>query len=143
MIRSLKLIAASLFFLLAVATPANAAVPQQLQQFAVCGGSSAFVGLGLEPWYACIEQPRGSGTIIIDDINDIWLIVLVLIEDAIKLSGYIAAGFIFWGGFKYIKSNGDANQAGQGRDIMRNALIGLLIVMVSIAIVEFVYGNLT
>lgn len=138
----LKIVLVSLLLALVTVTPASAAVPQQLQQFAVCGGSSNFVGLGLEPWYACIEQPRGSGTVIIDDINDIWLIILVILDDAIKLSGYIAAGFLFWGGFKYIKSNGDPQQAAQGRDIMRNALIGLLIVLIAVALVEFVAGSL-
>lgn len=131
----------SLLVMAAMAIPAHAALPPQLSQFAVCGGSSPLVGLGLEPWYACVQD--GSGRIVIDNLNDVWLIVLVVLEDAIKLSGYVAAGFLFWGGFKYIKSNGEPGQAAQGRDIMRNALIGLFIVMIAVAIVEFIYGTLT
>lgn len=135
---AIKLFATSIVAALFMALPVAAQPATPLTQFAVCGGSSAFVGLGLEPWYACIQD--SSGRIVIDHLNDVWLVVLTIIEDALKIGGYIAVGFIVWGGIKYIKSNGAPGEAAQARDVIRNALIGLVITLVSVAIVEFVVG---
>lgn len=139
MINACKVFIVSLFAVFTFASPAAAlSVPAQLQQFAVCNNGS-YAYLGLEPWFACVTDP--SGRVVIDNLNDIWLIVLVIIEDAIKIGGYIAVGFVIWGGIKYIKSNGAPDQAQQARDVIRNALIGLVITLLSVAIVEFIVAR--
>lgn len=110
-------------------------LPQQLKQFAACsGGLEDF--LGLEPWYACLEKKYGE--VKITDLNDIWLIVLPVLESIIRAAGYIAVGFIFWGGIKYSKSQGNPSETGQALDVIRNAVIGLLWVVLSVAVIEFV-----
>jgi hypothetical protein len=80
--------------------------------------------------------------VVIDHVDDIWLIVLTVIEDAIKVGGYIAVGFVVWGGIKYIKSNGAPDQATQGREVITNALIGLVLTIISVAVVQFIVGSL-
>ena len=124
------------------------ALPSQATQFAACSQGLADY-LGMEPWYGCLQQkyyqqagcaqPQGCNAAVkITSFNDIWLIVLPLLEDFIRAGGYIAVGFIFWGGIKYIKSQGNSSETGQAVDIIRNAIIGLLWVVLSVAIVEFV-----
>jgi len=111
-------------------------VPQPARQFAVCSGSAVDF-LGLEPWYSCVTK-NDKKQIEIKGLNDIWLIILTLLEDVIKLGVYIATGFVIWGGIKYIKSQGDPSQLSQAKDVIRNAIIGLLITLFGVAIVEFI-----
>lgn len=118
--------------------PARAA-QSPAETFAACGAGGVAEFLSLKPWDACLKHDsRGVPTF--SNINDIWLIILPLLEDAIKVAGYTAAGFIIWGGIKYIKSQGDPGQFNEARQIIFNALFGLLLAMISVAIVNFVSG---
>lgn len=120
------------------AAPVHAA-PAPLTNFGACsGGVAAF--LSLKSWDACLTKANGSPQI--TRLTDVWLILLPLLEDAIKVAGYAAAGFIIWGGIKYIKSQGDPGQINEARQIIYNALFGLLLAMISVAIVNFVAGAL-
>lgn len=124
-----------------VASPAPAyAAPQPLTNFGACsGGVAAF--LSLKSWDACLSKDA-KGNPQITKLSDVWLIVLPLIEDAIKVSGYAAAGFVIWGGIKYMKSQGDPGQLNAARLVIYNALFGLVLAMLSVAIVNFVAGAL-
>jgi hypothetical protein len=125
----------------AVPAPAKAvAAPQPLTQFAACSGGVASFLL-LKPWDACLTKDS-KGVPQITKLTDVWLILLPLIEDAIKVAGYAAAGFVIWGGVKYIKSQGDPGQFNEARQIIYNALFGLLLAMISVAIVNFIAGAL-
>lgn len=134
---AIALVAAWLF--VAAPVPAQAASP--LQTFAApCGkdiGVDTF--LGLKSWDSCLTKD-GNGVPQITKLSDIWLIVLAILEDAIKIAGYTAAGFTIWGGIKYLKSQGDPGQVNEARQIIYNALFGLLLAMISVAIVNFVAG---
>lgn len=143
MMQVLRAFVVSIFISLFVALPA-AAMPsspltQPLTQFAVCGGTSNYVGLGLEPWYSCVIDANGN--ISITHVNQIWLIALTVLEDLLKIAGYLAVGFVIWGGIKYAKSNGNPGETTQARDVIKNALIGLIITLLSVAIVNFVAGS--
>ncbi len=140
--------------LLFCSVPAHAspALPVQATQFAACGQGLADF-LGLEPWYGCLQQkyyqqvgcaqPQGCNAAIqITALTDVWLIVLPILEDVIRIAGYLAVGFVFWGGIKYVKSQGNPSETAQARDVIRNALIGLLWVILSVTIVEFVTRGL-
>lgn len=70
--------------------------------------------------------------------NYIWLIVLNVVEIALQLVGYLAVGFIIYGGFKYITGAGAPDKITAGRKIILNAVIGLVISLFSIAIVNLV-----
>jgi hypothetical protein len=126
---------------IAVATPLPAQA-QPLQPFTqyACGTPMANI-LYLKPWNACLKSgPDGAPQL--SKITDIWLILLVLLEDAIKIAGYTAAGFVIWGGVKYVKSQGDPGQINEARQVIYNALFGLVLAMLSVAIVNFIAGAL-
>jgi hypothetical protein len=126
---------------LSVAMPATAhAAPQPLTNFGACsGGVAAF--LALKPWDACLTKDS-KGSPQITKLSDVWLILLPVLEDAIKIAGYVAAGFVLWGGIKYLKSQGDPGQLNEARLVIYNALFGLVLAMISVGMVNFVAGAL-
>ncbi|HSE61932.1 MAG TPA: hypothetical protein VLA88_06630 [Candidatus Saccharimonadales bacterium] len=98
--------------------------------------------LGLKSWDACIAKD-GNGVPQLDDITDIWHVGIVIIEDLVKIGGYLAVGYFIWGGFKYVKSQGEPGETAQARTIINNALLGLVIVLISVSIIQFIAGTFT
>ena len=72
----------------------------------------------------------------------IWRIALNLIEDLFQITGYIAAGYIIYGGFLFITSSGSPDRAVRGRKTVFNAIIGLVIAIASVGVVNWVSGAL-
>ncbi len=81
-------------------------------------------------------DPKGDGL-----AKFIFRIALNIIEIVLQVIAYIAAGYIIYGGFKYLTSTGSPDRVTAGRKIITNALVGLLISFMSIAIVNLVSGN--
>lgn len=69
-------------------------------------------------------------------------IVKMIIDWALYLAAIAAVIFIIIGGFLYITSAGNSSQAGQGKQTLINALIGLAMVVLSYIIVQIVYNFL-
>lgn len=86
-------------------------------------------GLTLDGTQPVIEKPA-----------DIWTIVINFIEMALQVVGYMAVGFIIWGGFKFMLSDGNADQAASARKTIINASVGLVLALASVAIVRFVWA---
>lgn len=72
----------------------------------------------------------------------IIIIVLNIIEIALQLVAYVSAGFIIYGGFKFLTAASDSNKVVGGRKTIQNALIGLVLAFASIAIVNLIAGNI-
>jgi hypothetical protein len=127
--------------LLGAPIAAHAAPPSHtpLTQVAAACKTSAVGIVLLKSWDACLDHDS-NGVPIIRSLANIWLILLPLLEDAIKVAGYTAAGFVIWGGIKYIKSQGDPGQINESRQVIYNALFGLILAMISVAIVNFIAG---
>lgn len=93
------------------------------------------------PREGCNIKPPASGT----DTSltaFIFTIVVNIIEIALQLVAYAAVGYIIYGGFKYLTAAGDPSRITAGRKIITNALIGLVLSFMSIAIVNLVAGNI-
>lgn len=110
-----------------------------LTTMAACGSGGVAEFLGLKSWDSCLDH-SANGAPEIRSLSSLWLIILPLLDDAIKVAGYTAAGFVLWGGIKYTKSQGDPGQINESRQVIYNALFGLLLAMISVAIVNFVAG---
>lgn len=115
------------------------AAPSPLQQMGATCQNNALGIVLLKSWDACLDHDA-NGIPEIKTLSSIWLIILPLLEDAIKVAGYAAAGFVIWGGVKYIKGQGDPGQINEARQVIYNALFGLVLAMISVAIVNFVAG---
>lgn len=74
---------------------------------------------------------------------DVPSTVRLVINWALYLAAIIAVIFVIIGGFLYITSAGNEGQAGKGRTTMINALIGLVIIVLSYLIVSIVYNFIT
>jgi hypothetical protein len=104
-----------------------------------CGGNGVAGFLGFRAWDACLAHDA-TGTPQITALEDVWRIAIIVVEFFIKIGGYLAAGFIIWGGIKYLKSQGEPGETAQARQIINNALLGLVISLMSVAIVQFIAG---
>lgn len=113
-------------------------VPAPVGQFAACSGGSFF---GFPPWYACLQKDASGGPKL-TKLEDLWLVAFPLLETGIKLAAYVAIGFIVWGGIRFIKSQGNPGEITASRDTIRDAIIGLVICISSVAIVQFLASRL-
>lgn len=75
--------------------------------------------------------------------TDIRIIVARIIQVFLGLLGMISVVLIIYGGFTIMTSAGDAQKVAKGKKILINAVIGLLIILSSVAIAQFVIGVLT
>lgn len=120
-------------------TPARAAsLPPPVTQFAACDPGSFF---GFPTWYACLPKDS-SGHPKLTKLEDVWLVAFPLLETGIKAAAYIAVGFMLWGSIRFIKSQGNPGEITAARDTIRDALIGLVICISSVAIVQFAASRL-
>lgn len=72
----------------------------------------------------------------------IWKIAFNVITMALNLVGYLAVGFIIFGGYKYIISAGASDGMVKARKTIFNAVIGLVLSIFSIAIVGVIAGSI-
>lgn len=74
---------------------------------------------------------RGIGT---------WLLVIVMnvVKTLLTVVGYVALGFVIWGGFKYMTQGDNATGTAGARKTIQNAVIGLVISIMSVAIINFI-----
>lgn len=75
-------------------------------------------------------------------LNDFWIIVMNGIEILLQIAAYVAAGYILWGGIKFIKSEGDPSMIAEARSAIQNAILGLVVALGSVAIVKFISGGI-
>lgn len=96
--------------------------------------------LGFKPWYdgLCsggeIEQPEGEDEL----ITYAWTIALNILVDLLVAVGYLSLGFVIYGGYLYIMSQGDPGKLAKGKKTLTSATIGTIIAMVaSVAVNTF------
>ena len=66
-----------------------------------------------------------------------------IINWAMAIAFIAAVIMLIWGGFRYITSAGNDEQAKSGRGTIVNALIGMVIIVLSYVIVQIVYKFVT
>ncbi|MBI5405273.1 MAG: hypothetical protein HY976_03535 [Candidatus Kerfeldbacteria bacterium] len=59
------------------------------------------------------------------------------------VAGIVAVVVMMWGGFHYITSAGNAQKMSQGREIINNAIIGLILLFTSYLLLNLINPNLT
>ena len=101
--------------------------------------------LTLPAWYRNLAESDGSGCKIKNPgttegtqglTKFIWTIIFNVIDMLMQLVGYIAAGFIIYGGFVYLTSMGSPENSARARKIILNAVIGMIIAIISVALVN-------
>lgn len=143
----ITLLAIVLVSLLAFAAPQNASAAAPTT---VADCSKRI--LGIPTWFNGLVKLEmdGAGKVncVIESPGDygvskfIWRVVLNVIDMALSLIAWIAAGMMIFGGFKMITSDGSTDKAAQGRKTLLNAAIGLVIAIASVGLVNLVMGIL-
>ena len=103
--------------------------------------------LTLPPWYRGLTTGRDCNI----DVNAmpgssqdaklrtfIQILALNIVEIMMHIVSYVCVAFIIVGGFKYMTSTGSPDGNTKGRQTIQNAIIGLIISIVSIGIINFI-----
>lgn len=102
--------------------------------------------LTLKPWYSGLTNNdcslKNPGTDTNSQANYIWKIVLNIVDDLLQLIGYTTVGYIMYGGFLMMISNGAPDKAAHGRKTIMSAAIGLVIALASVALVNFISSKI-
>lgn len=107
-------------------------------------GSAVFE---ITPWYKYLPSessggrcyptfPTDSGSI--DYAKGITLVIAAIIELLMRVAGLISIIFVFYGTIQYITSQGEPENLKNARSTITNALIGFVVVLLSIAIIQFI-----
>ena len=67
-------------------------------------------------------------------------IALNIVQMILYAVGYISIGYIIYGGFKFMINGDSSSGTASARKTIQNAVIGLVISIMSVAIVKFVAG---
>lgn len=144
---SLITLAIAVAFVVANPSRSNAAAVAPPPASGACQTSSSSF-LGFPTWYKYLDQDTpvaGKCTLIFNFPGDIAKVVLALVEILLRVAGLVAVGYIVYGGFQFILSQGDAGAGNVpkttiARHTVQNALIGLVIAMLATFIVRLI-GN--
>lgn len=100
--------------------------------------------LGIPAWFAGLQQSNceivevgKNGTAVNVFVTKV---ALNIVRAALVLVGYIAVFFIIKGGFLYIMARGEPGNITSAKQTITNAIIGLIIALLSAAIVGAVAG---
>ncbi|MDQ5938590.1 MAG: hypothetical protein QG603_199 [Patescibacteria group bacterium] len=86
-------------------------------------------------------QEAASGTGLVSDKDPVEIIVEI-INILLYFLGSIVIILILWAGFKWMTSAGNADAIKKSRETILNAVIGLIIIFASYAILNFVFDSL-
>jgi hypothetical protein len=101
----------------------------------------------LLPFSALAVDPKGSlrnaasGTGLVSDKDPVEIIVEI-INVLLYFIGSIVIVLILWAGFKWMTSAGNSDAIKKSRETILNAVIGLIIIFASYAILNFVFDSL-
>ena len=70
------------------------------------------------------------------------VIALNIVKMLLYIVGYVSLGFIIYGGVKYITSGDNSAGIAAGKKTIINAVIGLIISILSVGIVTFIVGRI-
>lgn len=122
-----------------------ALLPKQVFAASAAGCTQSVLGfLSFPTWYKYLNPQfvNGECKLTFNVVSDIPKVVLAVFEIILRVGGLIAVGFIIFGGFKFILSQGNPDQTKGARSTIINALIGLAITISSVAIVNLIGKNL-
>ena len=99
---------------------------------------------GLHSWYYYLPKSDFDGCNIrnfhfLDPGGhpDLPLVLLAIVDDLLIISGMVAVGFVIYGAFQYVASQGNPEQTGRAQSTILNALIGTAVAITAAVFVNF------
>lgn len=105
--------------------------------------------MGLRAWYDGVDAVcNGTQPDDPEEIREmIWKITLNIVTMILQIAGYVSVGFVIWGGYLYMLSNGDPGKVANGKKTITRALIGVSLCvtasLISGAIVDITETSVT
>jgi hypothetical protein len=129
--------ALALVFTPAFSTPAFAVLPSEPDTAGACSGQF----FTFPAWHNGL--PKDSDCRIkITSLNAIWVIGFNILNIGIQVAAYTAAFIMFFMIFKMLTARGDPGKISSAGLGIRNSIIGLIIALISVAIVQFVTNSI-
>lgn len=111
-----------------------------------CGTPGFF---GFPRWYSYLQLQVNPLTHACDIVpgsfhvpGSFVLVALALLDIALRLAGLVTIGFVIYGGIQYILSQGQPEKTAAAQSTVINALAGLAISLVAVALVSFLGSKL-
>lgn len=125
----------------ATAQPVSAAVVEGVRDGVATKCERGF--LGFRPWFKGLTVNENGKCQIGKpaDGNEgmarfVWTIILNIMADVSSVMGYVAVFLIIYGGYYFIRSNGEPNYVAKGKKTISSAVIGLIIALLATVIVN-------
>jgi hypothetical protein len=101
--------------------------------------------LGINSWNKYLQCDPARDNAITDFAfpEDIWLVVIALVEILMRAAVYIAVGLVIYGGIVFIISQGSPDRIQQAKSTIEQALVGVVIAVLAIFIVNFIGNSVT
>jgi hypothetical protein len=97
---------------------------------------------GIPTWYEYLDVNNKCQVASFQVPGDILLVALAIVDILLHVAGLVAVGFVMYGGVRYSTSQGNPDEAAKAQSTVFNALIGLLLTVVAIALVSFLGKNI-
>jgi hypothetical protein len=110
----------------------------------VCNQGSFF---DFPRWYKYLKKttPEVNGEDLcspqLNGLNDIWLIMLAVVEMLLRIAILVAIIYVVISGIKFITARGNPDKIQNARNSVQDALIGIVIAVAATAIVSFIAGR--
>lgn len=134
-----RMIIAGVFMLTGAASSATVLADTSYAQdgSAKCGRILTF-----KPWYEGLVDSSCEidGGKFDSQFKWIWTVILNLVDDMFQLAGYMAVGFVMYGGFLLMTSDGDPGKAARARKTIINAAVGIAVAILSVGLVNLIAG---
>lgn len=122
----------------------NAAAPTPPTPAAASACSTDKTFFGLPVWYKYLDvvpDPDNGGCKINFSLDtDVLKVAIAIFDIVIRLAALVAAGYVLFGGIKYVISQGEPENVKAAQNTITNALIGLVIAIVAASVISFI-GN--
>ena len=121
-----------------------------LSQFAeACNGAKPSF-FGIPTWYKYLPLKPDiiDNTKCVPDLNSfsdiskLPLIGLAIVDMLLYVAGIVVVGYLIYGAFLYMTSQGQPEKVANGKNTIINALVGLVITFLAITIVNFIGATL-
>ncbi len=102
---------------------------------------------GLKAWYQYLDTDKNCNIVNFNVLpsngqSDLLLIGVAVIDDLLRIAGLVAIAFVIYGGVQYVASQGSPDQTQKAQATIQNALIGLIICLLAVAMVSFLGSKL-
>lgn len=98
--------------------------------------SQAQTGKGINDIFGTVRPP--GPTALSEPGSGISRLLSFSIQMSVFIAGILLLGYLFWGAFLYITSEGDEEKAAKARNVITYAIIGIILLFAAIAVFSVV-----